>query len=135
MYDLEGVKFKIYMMRKDVIPPFVTVMVKGVAKLMTHTKHVNVVIKPIVGYLDCIATARCHGVLRPRIGKTNVGLRNQTAKQITLRKWTALGEIPLADAILTLLVLKPTEIILLGIRPPFRKRMVQVKKKFWTKFI
>ena len=57
-YDLKGVKGKIHMMREVVIPPFATIMVKGVAKLMTHSNHMNVVIEPIVEYSDPIAMAR-----------------------------------------------------------------------------
>ena len=108
-YDLKGVKGRICMMRDVVIPPFVTVMVKGVAKLTTHSKYMNVVIEPIVGYLDHIAMARSYEILRPGIGKINVCLRNHSAKQITLPKQTVVGEIAVANAIPSLLTLKPTE--------------------------
>ena len=57
MFDLEGVKGKICMMREVVIPPWVTIMVKAVAKLMTHSKQVNVVIM-----LNCrLFEPLCHG--------------------------------------------------------------------------
>ena len=72
-YDLKGVKCKIHMKREVVIPPFTTIVVKGVEKLMTHSKCVNVVIRPVIGYLDHIATARSYGVLRPGVGKIQVG--------------------------------------------------------------
>ena len=45
-YDLKVVKGKIQMMQKVVIPPFMTVMVNGAAKLTIHSKHVNVIVKP-----------------------------------------------------------------------------------------
>ena len=57
------------MMREFVIPPFVTNIVKGVAKFTTHSRHINAVIEPIVGYSAQIAMARSYGVLRPGIGK------------------------------------------------------------------
>ena len=43
-YDLEGVKDKVCMIRETVNPLFTTIVVKGVAKLMTHSKFMNVVI-------------------------------------------------------------------------------------------
>ena len=60
------------MMRELVIPPLVIIMVKGIANLMTHSKCMNVVIEPIAGYLDHIATSRSYGVLRQRVGKVIV---------------------------------------------------------------
>ena len=41
-YDLQGVKSKMWITQKVVILPFVTIMVEGAAKLMVHSKHVNV---------------------------------------------------------------------------------------------
>ena len=52
--------------------------------------------------------ARSYGVLRPRRGKINVCLRNHSRKQITLPKWSAVGEIAAANVILSLLALMPT---------------------------
>ena len=88
-YNLEWVKGRVHMTREVVIPLFVTSVVKEVAKLMIHSKCMNVVVKPIMGYLDHIAMARCYDILRHRVGKINVCLRNHSAKQITLPKWTA----------------------------------------------
>ena len=96
-------------MREVVSPPFMTIMVKGVTKLMTHSKHVNVVVKPIMGYSDHTVTARFHGILRPGVGKINVCLRNHSTQQITLPKWTAVGDIAAANAIPSLLAPKPTK--------------------------
>ena len=100
---------KICMMWEVVIPLLVTIVVKGNAKLMTHSKSENVVTEPIVDYSDHIATARSCCVLRLRIGKIDVCLINHSAKQFTLPKWMAIGDIALANIILVLLVLKPTE--------------------------
>ena len=63
-YDLKRVKGKIHIMRKVVIPLFVSIMVNSVAKLLTHSKCVNMAIKPIRGYSDHISMARSYGVLR-----------------------------------------------------------------------
>ena len=38
------------MKREVVIPPFMTIMMKGVVKLMAHSKCMNVFDKPIMGY-------------------------------------------------------------------------------------
>ena len=57
--------------------------------LMTHSKCVNVVVKPVMGNSDHIATARSHVVLKPGRGKIDVCLRNHSTKQITLSKQTA----------------------------------------------
>ena len=46
-YDLKGVKDRVCTMTEVVIPPIMPIMVKGVAKLMIHSKCINVVIKPI----------------------------------------------------------------------------------------
>ena len=53
-YSLKGVKGRVCVMGEIVIPTFMTIMVKAVAKLMTHSKHMNMVIKPIVGYSDMV---------------------------------------------------------------------------------
>ena len=96
-------------MREAVIPSFITIMVKSIAKLMTHSKYMNMVIGPIVGYSDHIVIARSYDVLRPGEGKVNICLRNDNAKQNTLPKWAAVGEIAVANAILALLPPKSTE--------------------------
>ena len=83
-YDLKRVKGRVHMMREVVIPLFMTIAMKRVAKLVTHSKCINVVIKPIAGYLDHIATAKHYGILRPGVGKINVCLRNHSSKQISL---------------------------------------------------
>ena len=46
-YNLEGIKGRVCMMREVVIPLFVTIMVKGVANLMTHSKCVNEVMSQL----------------------------------------------------------------------------------------
>ena len=71
-YDLKGVKGKIHTMREVIILLFVTTMVKGIANLMTHSKCMNVVVEPVMGYLDHIAMARSYGVLKPGRGKIDV---------------------------------------------------------------
>ena len=90
-YDLKGVKGKICTMREVVIPPFVTIMVKGIANFTMHSKHVNVVVESFMGYSDHITTAQSYGVLRPGKGRINVCLRNHSTKQVTLPKQTAVG--------------------------------------------
>ena len=107
-YDLRGVKGKICTVRDVLIPPFVTTVVKGITNLETHSKCMNVVVKPVTGYSDHIGKARSYGVLKPGRGKILICLRNHSAKQITLPKQTAVGEIAAANIILALLVLKPT---------------------------
>ena len=91
-YDLKGMKGKIQMKQKVVIQQYVTIMVKGAAKLIIHSKWVNVHVKPMVEYLDYIAMARSHGVLRPGVGKVDVCLLNYSTKHITLPRKTAAGE-------------------------------------------
>ena len=51
-YDFEGVKGRICMMREVIILLFVTIVVKGIVNLMTHSKYMNVVVEPVTGYLD-----------------------------------------------------------------------------------
>ena len=76
--------------------------------LITHSRCVNVVVEPVTGYSDHIATARSYGVLKPGRGKIDVCLRNHGAKKITLPKCTAVGEITAANIISALLALNPT---------------------------
>ena len=69
----------------------------------------NVVFQPFTGYLDHVAIARSYGVLKLERCKIDVCLRNHSAKQITLLKQTAVGEITASNVIPTLLALRPTE--------------------------
>ena len=108
-YYLEGSKGKIHMIREVVISPLMTVVVKGVVKLITHSKCMNGIVEAIISYLDHAATARSYSVLRPGVDKVNMCLRNHSAKQITLPKQTAVGEVAVANASPSLLALKPTE--------------------------
>ena len=73
-YDLIGVKGNIQTIQKVVILTFTKITIKGATKLMTHSKHMIVIGKPIEGYLDHVAVARSYDVLRPRVGKVDVCL-------------------------------------------------------------
>ena len=108
-YDLEGVKGKICTIREVMILPFLTTVAKGIMNLTTHSKWLNVVVELVMGYSDHIAKARSYEVLKPGRGIIDVCLRYHCAKQITLPKWTAVGEIIAANIILALLVLRSTE--------------------------
>ena len=68
-YDLKRAKGKIYTIREVEIPPFMTTVVKGITNLITHSKCMNVLAKPVIGYADQIATARLYVVLKPGRGK------------------------------------------------------------------
>ena len=107
-YDLKGVKGKISTIKEVVIPPFKITVVKGLTNLMTHSKCLTVVVEPVTGYSEHIVMARSNRVLKLERGKIDVCLRNNSAKQITLLKWTAVGEITAANIILVLLVPKST---------------------------
>ena len=107
-YDLKGVKGKICTVRGIVIPPFGTTVIKGIANLTTHSKYLNVIGEPVTGYSEHIAMARSYRVLNLGRDKIDVCLRNHSAKQITLSKWTAVGEVAAANIIPALLALKPT---------------------------
>ena len=102
--NLEGVKGKICTMRKVMIPPCRTTVVKGIANFTTHSKFLIAVAEPVAGYSEHFATAKL--VLRPGKGKTDVWLRNQSVKQVTLPQWTAVGVIKGANMIPGLLALK-----------------------------
>ena len=106
-YDLEGVKGKIHTLRKVIILPFGTTVVKGITNLLTHPKCLNVVVELILSYLEHIAMATSYGVLKPGRGKIDICLKNHSARQITPQKWTAVGEITAANIIPALLVPKP----------------------------
>ena len=108
-YDLLGMKGKNWMMQKVMILPLATIMWKGATKLTTHSKYMTVIVEPVVGYSDHVATARFYGVLRPWVSKVEVCLWNHCAKQITVPQQITMGEIAAANAILALLVPTPTE--------------------------
>ena len=103
-HDLKGVKGKIHTMGEVVILPFTTTVDMGIVNLMTHSKCMNIVVKPVTGYSDHIAKVRSCGVLRPGRGKNDVCIRNHSAKQITLPEQTAA-----VNVIPALLVPNPTE--------------------------
>ena len=107
-YDLKGIKDKMCTMREVIILPFMTIIAKGITNLMTHSKCMNVVVKPVIGYLDHVAMARYYGVMKSGRGKIDVCLRNHSTKQITLPNWTAVGEIMTANIIMALFVPEPT---------------------------
>ena len=69
----------------------------------------NIVVVPVTGHLDHLITAQSYGVLRPGRGKINVCLRNHSAKQITLPKWTGVRQITAANVIPSLSAPKPIE--------------------------
>ena len=98
--------------------------------MMMHSKCLNVVVEPVTGYLEQIATARSYGVLKPRRGKIDVCLRNHSAKQITLPKWTTVGEIAAANIIPALLAPKQTEHEAGGNEATAEKRKTEVKKNY-----
>ena len=91
-YDLKEVKGKICTIREVLILQLMTTVAKGIMNLMTYSKCVNVVVKPVMGYLYHIAMARPYGILKPGRGKIYVFLRNHSVKQISLLKQTLLWE-------------------------------------------
>ena len=60
-YNLKGVKGKICTIREVIILPFMSTVIKGITNVMTHSKCMNVVLKPVMGYSDHTATARTYG--------------------------------------------------------------------------
>ena len=111
---------------------FVTIMVKGAAQLMTHSKHMNVITEPIAGDSDHMAMARSYGVLKPGVGKVDVCLWNHSSKQITLLKWAAVGETAATNAILAFWVPKPTEN---EIEATAKKKHGRAKRTFRQKWL
>ena len=83
------------------IPSFGTTVVKGIANLTTHPKCLNVVVEPVAGYSEHIAMTRSYGALKAGKGKIDVCLRNHSAKQVILPKWTIVEEIAAANFIQT----------------------------------
>ena len=63
-YDLEHVQEKVWMITKIIILPFKMITVKGKVKLSTHSKCVNIMVKPVISYAKHVATAHTCGVLR-----------------------------------------------------------------------
>ena len=75
---------------------------------LTHLESLSVIVELVIGYSEHTAMARYYGEIGPGKGKINVCLRNHSGRQMTLHKWTAVGEIVPADAIQELLDLKTT---------------------------
>ena len=88
------------------IPPFGTTVVKGIVYLTMHSKCLSVVVESVAGYSEHISMARSFWVL-PGKSKIDVCLRNKGVQQVTIPKWTVVGE-TLANIIPALLVPKPT---------------------------
>ena len=118
---------------REVNSPFMTTIVKGIANLLTHSKCMNVVVKLVMGYLDHIAMDRSYEVLKPGRGKIDVCLRKHNAKQITLPKWTSVGETAAISVIPALLALKPTKDESGKVKPPLVKGKMRVRKNCWKK--
>ena len=83
-YDLKGVKCRVCTIRKSCNSTICDHIGEVSCKLMTHSKCMNVLIEPIVGYPYCHSQILRH--LETRVGKINVCLRNHSAKQIALPK-------------------------------------------------
>ena len=49
-YDLKGVKGRIHTIREVIILSFVITSVKATVNLITYSKCMNVVLKPVMGY-------------------------------------------------------------------------------------
>ena len=71
-------------------------VVKGTVNLMTHSGCLNVVVEPVLRYSEHFAMARSYAVLKLGRSKIDSCLRNHSVKQITLPKWTDVGEIAAA---------------------------------------
>ena len=93
----------------------------------------NVVVEPVIGYLDHIGTGRSYGVLKPGRDKIDVCLRNHNAKQITLPKETAMGEITAANIIPALLVQSQQGMSQVRVKPLLGKVNMTVKRNCWHK--
>ena len=126
-------KGNIFTIREVVILPCMTIVAKGITNLMKHSKCMNVVAEPVVGYWEHIAMARSYGVLKPGRGKTDFCLRYHSVKQITLPQQTAAGEIATAKIILALLALKSTVHETGKCESTTRKRKYESQKNYWAK--
>ena len=62
-------KGKICTIREVIILPFGITVVKAITNLMTHSKNLNVVAEPVMGYSEHISMARPYRVLKPGRGK------------------------------------------------------------------
>ena len=113
------------------IPPFATTVEKGIVKLTTHSKYLNVIVEPDTGYSEHIALARSYGVLKPERCKIDICLRNHSVKQITLPKQTAVGEIAAANIIPALLAPKPTGHGVGMKEATVEKRKTESQKELW----
>ena len=122
-------------MREVVILPFMTTAVKGIANLMTHSECMNVLAQPVIGYSYYIAMARSYGVLKPGSGKIDVCLKNHSAKQVTLPKCTAMGEITAAIVILALFAPNPTRDKSGRGEATTQERKYESQKVYWTKIV
>ena len=100
-------KGKICTMREVVIPPLMTTVVTGMADLTAHSNSLTVIVEPIFGYSEYIATARTYGESRLGMGKIDICLQSHSAWQVTLPKQTAVGEIMSAGVSPVLLAQKP----------------------------
>ena len=56
------------------IPSLMTTLVTVMPDLTTHLKSLSVVVEPVFGYSEHIATARSYGELRPGTGKFDICL-------------------------------------------------------------
>ena len=90
--------------REVIILPFCTTVVKGIINLMIHSKYLNVVVQPVLRYSEHNAITRSFGIFKPGRGKFDICLRNHSPKQITLPKWSAVGETVAVNIIPALLV-------------------------------
>ena len=91
---------------KIVFLPFEMIVVKGKVKLNTHSKCVNIMIKPIVEHSEHIAMGYSYGILKPSSSKENICLYNMSTKEVVVSMKTAIGEIVAANAIPAMLVPK-----------------------------
>ena len=123
-------KGEIYAMREVMTPPLMTIVVTGIADLTTHSNSLSVIVEPIVGYSEHIATARTYGELRPGTGKIDICPWNCSARQVTLPKQATVGEVTSTDESPALLAQKPTGLEGNKRKTIIKKRQIEAKGKY-----
>ena len=116
-------------MREVVIPSLGTTVLKGMANLTTHSKYLSVVVEPVTGYSEHIATARSYGVLKPGKDKIDICLRNHSTREVILPKQTTVGEMA-ANMIPALLAKSQQGTRGIRRKPLHRKGKMKAKKNY-----
>ena len=108
-FSLEQVKGSVKTTKKVVIPAFSTIEVSGMSKVKGHSKKVHIIVEGSQESKlpSSILVTNTYGQLQAGSSRVHCGIRNVSAKAVTIPAKTIIGEVSAANKIPDILLPKP----------------------------